>query len=335
MGRPRGSAACSATSNGVPSSTLPITSPRNLVSSRLTTKAGESLTSTQFLFSALPTASAVATAASSVWAAWTTSTSGSTATGLKKWKPTTRSGCARRADISVTDSEEVLVASTQSGRTTASTSAKTCCLTAISSNTASITKSASANASLVSDPLTRPVSLAAASSLSRPRRASLAISACTWSTPASRLACSRSVSTTGTSKPAGEQQRDLRGHQARTDHADLGHRPGQRLIRRARGLLGPLLGEVERVQASVQLVAEQQVREPLVLGGEPVVPAAVARGGDQVDGPVGRGGGAVQLAVREEPRRRDRGVPVPGGDLRGHGGPGSPPVSRGGLDRRS
>ena len=92
-------------------------------------------------------------------AARTTSTSGITATGLKKWNPTTRSGWASPAAISVTDREEVLVASTQSGRTTASTSANTRCLTASSSNTASITKSASANASLVSDPVTSAVSL--------------------------------------------------------------------------------------------------------------------------------------------------------------------------------
>ena len=91
------------------------------------------------------------------------------------------------------------MASTQSGRTTASTSANTCCLTAISSNTASITKSASANASLVSDPVTSAVSFAAASALIRPRLASLAISPCTWPTPESRRAWSRSVSTTGTS----------------------------------------------------------------------------------------------------------------------------------------
>ncbi len=84
--------ACSATSNGVPSSTQPMTSPRNLVSRRLTTNAGESFTSTQFFFSAWPTASAVATEASSVLAARATSISGIMATGLKKWKPTTRSG---------------------------------------------------------------------------------------------------------------------------------------------------------------------------------------------------------------------------------------------------
>ena len=82
------------------------------MSSRLTTNAGRSATITQFFFSFLPTASAVASAASSVAAPRTTSTSGSTATGLKKWKPTTRSGCASPAAIAVTDSEEVLVAST-------------------------------------------------------------------------------------------------------------------------------------------------------------------------------------------------------------------------------
>ena len=121
------------------------------------------------------------------------------ATGLKKWNPTTRSGCASPDAISVTDSEDVFVASTQSGRTTASTSANTRCLTAISSNTASITKSASANASLVSDPVTSAVSRAAASALIRPRSRSLATSARTWPTPASSRAWSRSVSTTGTS----------------------------------------------------------------------------------------------------------------------------------------
>ena len=68
--------------------------------------AGRSATITQFFLSVLPASSAVATAASSVSAPRTTSTSGSTATGLKKWNPTTRSGCAMFAAIAVTDSEE-------------------------------------------------------------------------------------------------------------------------------------------------------------------------------------------------------------------------------------
>ena len=142
----------------------------------------------------------MAAVASSVAAPRTTSTSGIIATGLKKWKPTTREGCASPDAISVTESEEVFVASTQSGRTTASTSANTRCLTDISSNTASITKSASANASLVSDPVTSAVSRAAASALiRRPRSRSLAISPARARRPASSRAWSRSVSTTGTS----------------------------------------------------------------------------------------------------------------------------------------
>ena len=138
------------------------------MSSRLTTNAGASVTSTQDFFSGLPTANAVASVASSVCSARTISSSGITATGLKKWKPTTRSGCSSSAAISVTDSEEVLVASTHSGETTASSSAKTCFLTASSSKTASMTKSASAKAALSSEPVTRPLSRLASSGSSRP-----------------------------------------------------------------------------------------------------------------------------------------------------------------------
>ncbi len=46
--------------------------------------------------------------------------------------------------ISATDSDEVLVASMHSGEMSFSSSANTCCLTDISSNTASMTKSQSA-----------------------------------------------------------------------------------------------------------------------------------------------------------------------------------------------
>ena len=109
-------------------------------------KDGLSLTRMLVFFSALPVAKAVARVASSVRSPCTISSSGITATGLKKWKPTTRSGCSRSAAISVMDSEEVLVASTQSAETTASTSAKTAFLTSISSKTASMTKSTSAKA---------------------------------------------------------------------------------------------------------------------------------------------------------------------------------------------
>ena len=145
----------------------------------MTTNAGRSATSTQDFFSVLPTAKAVATDASSVFSARAISSSGSTATGLKKWKPTTRSGCRSPEAISVTDREEVFVASTHSGETTASTSANTCCLTFISSNTASMTKSASAKDSLPVDPVTSALSRLALSWLIRPLPSSLSTSPCT------------------------------------------------------------------------------------------------------------------------------------------------------------
>jgi len=98
---------------------------------------------------------------------------------LKKWNPVTRSGCARPDAIAVTDSEEVLVASTHVSETTASTSANTCRLTASSSKTASMTKSASANPSLATDPVTSALCRLAASGEIRPRDSCLSISACT------------------------------------------------------------------------------------------------------------------------------------------------------------
>ena len=60
-------------------------------------------------------------------------------TGLKKWNPAKRSGWASAAAMAVTESEEVLVASTVSGPTMGSSSANNCCLTSSRSTTASIT----------------------------------------------------------------------------------------------------------------------------------------------------------------------------------------------------
>ena len=85
------------------------------MSSRLTTNAGASFTSTDDFFRVRLTAKAVASVASSVASPRTISSSGRIATGLKKWKPTTRSGCSSSPAISVTDSEDVFVASTVSG----------------------------------------------------------------------------------------------------------------------------------------------------------------------------------------------------------------------------
>ena len=68
-------------------------------------------------FSSLPTLTAVAVVASSVLDVRATSRSGMTATGLKKWKPITRSGFFRPSLIRSTEREEVLVARTHSGET--------------------------------------------------------------------------------------------------------------------------------------------------------------------------------------------------------------------------
>ena len=91
--------------------------------------------------SSLPTAIAVAVVASSVVDVRATSSNGITATGLKKWKPTTRSGFLSPSVMRSTDREEVLVASTHSGETMLSSFLKSSCLSESSSKIASITKS--------------------------------------------------------------------------------------------------------------------------------------------------------------------------------------------------
>ena len=93
-------------------------------------------------FSSLPTLIAVAVVASSVVDVRATSRSGMTATGLKKWKPMTRSGFFNPSVIRSTESDDVFVASTHSGETMDSNFLKSSCLRESSSKIASITKSA-------------------------------------------------------------------------------------------------------------------------------------------------------------------------------------------------
>ena len=117
IGRPSGASARSATSSGVPSSTRPVTSPRKRVSSRLTTNAGASLTSTQVFFSVL---------ADGERGGQRRVVGALAADDLQQRQHRDRveeveaddplGVLAGSAAISVTDSEEVLVASTHSGR---------------------------------------------------------------------------------------------------------------------------------------------------------------------------------------------------------------------------
>ena len=224
------------------------------MSSRFTTNAGASCDQHARLRSCLPTANAVARVASSVRSPRTISSSGSTATGLKKWKPTTRSGCSSSAAIAVTDSEEVLVASTASGETIFSSSAQTCFLTSRSSKTASMTKSASAKTDLSTEPLTRPYSLAAVPLSIRPLPTELLDLG---------VHVAHALVDPGLVQ-VGQDDRHL-SRRANSSASWLAIRPaptmptlvtgaGQALVRRAGRPLGPPLHQVEGVQAAAQLL---------------------------------------------------------------------------------
>ena len=107
-----------------PSCTSRSASRPNGRSQRLTRKPGPSAASITCRPIARPSSRVVSSAASPERSPATTSTSFMTGAGLKKCMPTTRSGPGTPAAISVTDSDDVLVASTQSSRTT-SASART------------------------------------------------------------------------------------------------------------------------------------------------------------------------------------------------------------------
>ena len=118
-----------------------------------------------------PTAIAVATVVFEDFAPRTFSSSFITLAGLKKWVPITLSGRVVAEAISLTSSVEVLVASTASGFAILSIFAKTSFLIGISSNTASITMSASAMALKSVVPLMRPMRFSTSAIVSRPRLA--------------------------------------------------------------------------------------------------------------------------------------------------------------------
>ena len=95
----------------------------------------------------LPMASAnlraVATTSSSVTTVRISSISFMTGAGLKKWKPSTRFGRRVCTAMSITGSEEVLVAMIASSRAISSIRRNACCLSSRSSGTASMIRSQS------------------------------------------------------------------------------------------------------------------------------------------------------------------------------------------------
>ncbi|MNT30602.1 hypothetical protein D3C72_1664050 [compost metagenome] len=111
---------------------------------RLPTKPSHTPTSTGILPIFCATAMQVAMTSAPVRAPRTTSSSFITLAGLKKCSPITDSGRAVLAAMSSMFRREVLVARMAPGLQTASSSRNTDCLTAMSSKTASITRSATA-----------------------------------------------------------------------------------------------------------------------------------------------------------------------------------------------
>ena len=98
-----------------------------------------------------------------------TSTRFCTGAGLKKCTPTTRPGWLLAVEISVTDSEDVLVARIASSWTTSSSARNTDFLISIDSTTASTMKSASARSFISVVNVIRPISSACSVSVSLPR----------------------------------------------------------------------------------------------------------------------------------------------------------------------
>ena len=72
----------------------------------------------------------------------------------------------------------------------------------------------------------------------------------------------------GNLKATDEEQGELPGHEAGTNHADLGDGLCQVFVGGTGGALGALLHEVKRVDACAELVTGDQIGECLVLGGK-------------------------------------------------------------------
>ena len=126
----------------------------------------------------------------------TTSTSFWTGAGLKKWTPTTRPGRAVAVEISVTDSEEVLVAMIASGPRMPSSSVMTARFTGSCSMTASTTNWQSLIAWRSVLKVMRSTSSLCSASLSLPRATARAVELVTCWRPRSRVSSSISTPTT-------------------------------------------------------------------------------------------------------------------------------------------
>ncbi len=283
---------------------------------RLKTKPALSPQRTADFFNDFAVAKAVARVASSVLLPLMISRRGRTATGLKKWKPTTRSGCSRPDAISVMESEEVLVARMVSGAMNCSSSAKTFFLTSMFSKTASMTKSVLANAALSREPETSALRRFAASGGQAP----LALELVDFGVDVADTLVDAFLVDVGQDdrhlELADEEQRELAGHEAGADDADAADLTSERAVGCSGGTLGALVHQIEGVQTRAEFVRQEEVGKSLVLGRE----ALVERGGigdvgaasqfEQLDGLDGAGSVALGLAVDDRLRTSDRVVPA-------------------------
>ena len=316
MGRPIGRSALSATSAGVPSSKAAVTSPIRRSRMRLTTNAGASLTSTADFFRPLASSNAVASTASSVFGARTISSSGITATGLKKWKPTRRSGCSRSSAMAVTDSEEVLVARMHSG----------------GNDRLHLLEDLLLDVELLEHRLDDEVGVGEGFLGHRPGDQRPGPVGGVGADPAllqqlvhlgvhvaHALVHPGLVDIRhhhGDLELAGEEQGELAGHQAGAHDADLGHRAGQLAVRGAGGALGPALHEVqEGVDGGAELVGLHQVRERLAFQLRGLGLRQRAVGFHHLQDLGRRRGGVGGLGLHERPARGDGAGPA-GGHLR-------------------
>ena len=158
---------------------------------------------------------------------FTISTRAMMCTGLKKWSPTKRPGDFSPAPISVTDSDDVFVARMVRAPATASTFAKIRFLSAITSGTASITRSAPSTASpSLPVPARRASAPSRVASATLPRRTPLSRVA---SIPArARSSCPAvHIAQHGLVARHRRHLRDSAAHRPRADHGHLperGHR---------------------------------------------------------------------------------------------------------------
>ena len=161
---------------------------------RFTRNPGPSAASITRLPMARPAARTTSSARSSDRAPAMTSTSSMSGAGLKKCMPTTRPGLGTAAASAVTCSEEVFVASTQSGPTIPASVVNSSCLSRSDSGAASTTSSQGAKSSSVLAASRRPAAACASSFDQRPRAAPFSRSRGIFSSAASRASPTGSCS---------------------------------------------------------------------------------------------------------------------------------------------